>query len=282
MERFLYKRPDKNPKIIVWLGYGAIENFAMASLGYLSIFKMLDCDPEIFIERIYSNSKIIRINPKSVDCFGFSVSFELDIFNIIKMLKKYNFPLFSRERGDLDPIIFTGGPVMMSNPIPYEEFFDFISIGEKACLERAFEILKNKRNLKRSEILKQLSKVEGIYVPNVSDKKQKIKIVRDDIKKNPLYTPILSSDSFFQDTFVLEIERGCPKRCKFCLASYLNQPVRFVDFDKIIEAIDFGLKYTNKIALLGAYVAGHPRFADIVSYIAEICDKTPVELSFYL
>jgi radical SAM superfamily enzyme YgiQ (UPF0313 family) len=47
----------------------------------------------------------------------------------------------------------------------------------------------------------------------------------------------------------------------------LNLPARFVVYDTIIEKIELGLKYTNKIALLGALVSAHPRFDDICSYI---------------
>lgn len=274
MEQFLYKRNfHKSPKINVWFSYGAIENFAMSSLGYLSIFKDLDLNPDLYVERIYQDTKQTQISPQNVDCMGFSISFELDILTIIKMLQKYNFPLKSSERKEDDPIIFSGGPVMMSNPLPYQDFFDFISIGEKITLKNAFEILKNKKNYTRDEILKQLSQIEGIYVPKYP---KKVKIIRDNLKEEIIYTPILSDNSFFKNTFIIELERGCPKMCNFCLASWLNLPVRFVDYEKIIEAIDIGLKYTNKIALLGAYVAGHPRFKDIIDYIAS---KDNVELS---
>lgn len=274
MEKFLYDRNlDKNPKINVWFCYGAIENFAMASLGYLSIFKDLDLNPDLFVERVYQDTKTTQINPNNVDCAGFSVSFELDILTIIKMLQRYDFPLKANDRGENDPIVFAGGPVMMSNPLPYQDFFDFISIGEKISLKKAFEVLKNKRNLNRDEILKQLSKVEGIYVPKYP---KKVSITRDNITQEVVYTPILSDNSFFKNTFIIELERGCPKMCNFCLASWLNLPARFAPYEKIIEAIDLGLKHTNKIALLGAYVAGHPRFNDIIKYVSQ---KEGVELS---
>lgn len=282
MEKFLYKRcENKNPKINVRFAYPAIESFAMASLGYLTIFQMLDCDPEIFTERVYSDSKTTFLSDNQVDFMGFSTSFEIDILTIIKMLKKYKIPLKYSERKEEDPIIFAGGPVLMSNPAPFEEFFDFISIGEKTALKNAFELLKNKNNFSRDELLKELSKVEGIYVPKF--KKDSVKIVRDEIKDEAVFTPILSDKSFFKDTFVIELERGCPKMCRFCLASWLNLPVRFVKTEKILEAIDFGLEHTNKIALLGAYVAGHPDFGKIISHIAEKCEKqnpdNPIELS---
>ena len=48
----------------------------------------------------------------------------------------------------------------------------------------------------------------------------------------PVYTPILSDKSYFKDTFIIEIERGCPKTCNFCLASWLNLPVRYIPLEK--------------------------------------------------
>ncbi len=278
MEKFLYKQCEKKePKINIWFAYPAIESFAMASLGYLTIFQMLDSDCEIYTERIYSDSKSTFLTKQQVDFMGFSVSFEIDILTIIKMLKKYEIPLKANERKENDPIIFAGGPVLMSNPLPFEDFFDFIIIGEKTALKNAANILKEKKNYSKDELLKKLSETKGIYVPKY--KKEKIETVRDEINEEPVFTPILSDKSFFKDTFVIELERGCPKMCNFCLASWLNIPTRFVNYEKIIETIDFGLKYTNKIALLGAYVAGHPKFNKIIEHIAKKCEENPIELS---
>ena len=278
MAKLLYKRCEKkNSKINLWFAYPAIESFAMASLGYLTIFQMLDCDCEIFTERIYFDSKTTFLTKNQVDFMGFSVSFEIDILTIIKMLKKYDIPLKANERNENNPIIFAGGPVLMSNPLPFEEFFDFIIIGEKTALKTACAILKKRKEFSKDKILKELSEIKGIYVPKY--KKQKIETIRDEITNEPVYTPILSDKSFFKDTFIIELERGCPKMCNFCLASWLNIPTRFVNYEKIIETIDFGLTHTNKIALLGAYVAGHPEFDKIIKYIAKKCEKNPIELS---
>lgn len=82
-----------------------------------------------------------------------------------------------------------------------------------------------------------------------------------------IHTPILSEKSYFKDTFIVEVARGCMNRCAFCTASYTNLPFRSYEYEKIIEAIDFGLKYTSKIALLGAQISAHPRFNDIMNYL---------------
>ena len=278
MEKFLYTRQiEKDPKLNVWFMYPAIESFAMASLGFLSIYKMMDLDNELYVERIYSDTKTTELTTDCVDCAGFSFSFEIDILTIIKMLKKYEIPLKSSQRDENHPLIFAGGPVLMANPLPFEEFFDFISIGEKVSTKKALDELKKCSDLSRDEKLKRLSKIEGIYVPKY--KKEKIKIIRDNLNDEIIYTPILSSKSYFQDSFVIEIERGCPKMCKFCIASWINCPTRFVPYEKIEKAIDFGLQYTDKLALMGAYVAGHPDFDKIINHISKYCKTRPIELS---
>lgn len=277
MERFLYaQKLNKHPKINVRFAYPAIESFAMASLGYLSIFKLLDLNDNIFVERVYADSKTTRISIEDVDVMGFSTSFEIDILTVVKMLKKYDIPLKASERGENHPLIFAGGPAVNSNPLPYREFYDFISIGEGQCTLKVLDFIANNRHLKRDEILEKIKDFEGIWVPKFG--KYDVKVVRDELLE-PVSTPILSDKSFFKDTFVIEIERGCPKMCNFCLASWLNLPARFLDTQKIINSIDNALKYTNKIALLGAYVAGHPDFDKIIDFIAQKNEISPIELS---
>ena len=41
----------------------------------------------------------------------------------------------------------------------------------------------------------------------------------------------------------------------------------------LVELLDYALKYTNKIALLGAQVTAHPKFVEICNYIAKRIDN---------
>lgn len=277
MERFLYSQKiDKHPKINAWFAFPAIESFAMASLGYLSIFKTLDLMDDVFVERVYADTKTTRCAVKDVKVMGFSTSFEIDILTVIKMLKKYNIPLKSSQRGENDPLIFAGGPAVNSNPLPYQEFYDFISIGEGQLLQNVFHFLAENKDLKRDELLEKLRDFDGIWVPKFG--KYEVNLIRDNLVE-PVATPILSDKSFFKDTYVIEVERGCPKMCNFCLASWMNLPARFLDVRKIIDSISNALQYTNKIALLGAYVAGHPDFDKIIDFVNEKNKISPIELS---
>ena len=76
------------------------------------------------------------------------------------------------------------------------------------------------------------------------------------------------------------MSRGCANRCGFCLASYLNLPLRSIPYETLKQVIDLGLAHTNKIALLGAQISAHPRFHDICKYIYDkIQDGQNIEMS---
>ena len=76
---------------------------------------------------------------------GFSNSFEIDILTILKMFSKFKIPPLSKDRDENCPLIFAGGPVITANPIPYEDFYDFISIGDaKVTFDKIFQILVEK------------------------------------------------------------------------------------------------------------------------------------------
>ena len=202
----------------------------------------------------------------------------MDFMGIFKILDRYNIPFKAAERNDSYPLLFVGGPVVTANPEPYKEIFDFIIIGDGEEVNiKAINICRENKDKPKETILAKLSEIEGIYVPSI-----KQNLINKSTRKlsQCIYTPILSSNSFFKDTFIVEVERGCANRCAFCLASYINLPIRFVEKQKIIDAIDLGLKYTNKIALLGAQVTAHPDFEEICDYIdLRIKNGSNIEMS---
>lgn len=279
MEKFLYKRnPKKNADYNIWMAFPGCYSFALSSLGYLHIFRLMDEMEEVNVERVYSDSTKTEIQFKDVNAIAFSSSFDLDFMSIFPMFDKYKIPYKTSDRDKNMPLIFCGGPVVTANPIPYKDFFDFMIIGDGEQLNtNVVTILADNKDKPKDEILKLLAKLNGVYVPTLNQEK----IVKNSCKiENCVYTPILSDDAFFKDMFIIEISRGCANCCGFCMASYLNLPVRFAPYENIIEAIDLGLQYTNKIALLGAQVSIHPKFKQICEYIAQKVQKNPeIEMS---
>ena len=270
-ETYLYDRPiKKDYDYNMWFYFPGPESFAMSSLGYLWLYRAIDMLDGIDIERVYSDSKTTRIMRDKINLIGMSFTFDTDFMAIFKFLEWNKYELKANNRKETDPIIFAGGPVISSNPEPYKEIFDFMIIGdgEDVNLE-ATKLCHELKDKTKSEILLELSKMEGIYVPSLN------KTVKKITKKltECIYTPIISDGAFFPNTFILEVERGCANRCGFCLASYLNLPIRFVEYEQIIQTIELGLKHTNKIALLGAQITAHPRFKDICKHIENKIDN---------
>lgn len=272
-ETFLYeKKLRKDSKTNMWFFFPGPESFALSSLGYLWLFKELDCNDDIDVERIYSDTKTTRIMRNKIDIIAVSISFDMDFLAIFEFLEKNNLEIKSTDRGEDTPFIYAGGPVITSNPTIYKNIFDFMVIGDGEGglnTDIANTIQKGKANgLSKKEILKELSKIEGIYVPNISQK-----VAKSTCKLTQcIYTPIISNKAFFPNTFIVEVERGCANRCGFCLASYINLPIRFTEYEDLLSVIELGLSKTNKIALLGAQVTAHPKFEQICKYIENRID----------
>lgn len=277
-ETFLYDRPiKKDYDYNMWFFFPGPESFAMSSLGYLWLYRAIDMLDGIDIERVYSDSKTTRVMRDKIDLIGMSFTFDMDFMDIFKFIEWNKYELKAKNRKEEDPIIFAGGPVITSNPEPYKEIFDFMVIGDGEGVNlEATKLCHKLKHKPKSEILLELSKMEGIYVPSINKKVKKITRKLTEC----IYTPIISDGAFFPNTFILEVERGCANRCGFCLASYLNLPIRFVDYEQIIETIELGLKHTNKIALLGAQITAHPRFKDICKHIEnKINNGQEIEMS---
>lgn len=255
---------NKACNLVFWFCYPAINSFALSSPGYLWLLKEAEMLEDVCVEKVTTDTQTTKFMPSDVDLMAFSFSFDLDFLNILGMLEKYNVPLRASERGEEHPLVFAGGPVVSANPEPYRDFFDFVVIGDGERVNiQAVNLIKENRTLPRHEILKLLTQVEGIYVPSLPS------TVKKSTKKleQCIYSTILSDESFFKNTFIIEVERGCANCCRFCLASFLNLPIRFVPIEELKRVIDLGLSYTNKIALLGAQISAHPKFHELCQYI---------------
>ncbi len=277
-EKFLYNRlKNKKTDFNVWMAFPGIYSFALSSLGYMWLFKTIDELEDVNVEMVCTDTKKTSLMIKDINLIGFSFSFDLDFLNIFKILQKYKIPFKAKDRNSSHPLIFGGGPVLSANPEPFCEFFDFIIIGDgEETNLKAVQVCKENVLLAKPEILKKLAEIEGIYVPSLGQK---------EVKKSHcelsqcISSPILSEKSFFKNTFIIEIARGCANRCGFCLASYLNLPARFIDHEEIINTIDLGFENTDKIALLGALISAHPNFEDICKYISLKASNKKIEMS---
>src|SRR6267143_1163393 len=111
---------------------------------------------------------------KDFDLIGFSVTYEGDYINAVRLLDMAGIPLRASERGDGDPIVLMGGVCAFSNPEPLAPFMDAIAVGEGE--ELVGEIVDAWRASgaeaglgRRRVFLERLASLAGIYVPGAYD-----------------------------------------------------------------------------------------------------------------
>ena len=270
----------------------------MTSLGYLHLFRIFDENPAVSPERIFTDTEQTSHSSHDVELMGFSFSFEFDFLGVFKMLDKHNIPRRAAERDGNAPLVFGGGPVLTANPEPYADFFDFIIVGEgEEIVEEIIQAYQEVRTAtNRREKLVRLAQIEGVYVPSLYEPEynpdytikayRKAEEAPEKINKRyikaygeSVYTPIITPKSVFSNMFMIETSRGCPKMCRFCIASYLTLPSRYPYLESVKQAIDLGLEHTGKLGFLGALITEHPDFEEICRYILEKRREKEFEIS---
>ncbi|HSB00009.1 MAG TPA: B12-binding domain-containing radical SAM protein, partial [Anaerolineales bacterium] len=96
------------------------------------------------------------------DLIGFSLPYETLYTNALNVLDLAGIPIRSEERNGTHPLIIAGGHSTM-NPEPMHAFIDAFVIGEGE--EVIHDIIDAVQRFKREDLLKELAKIRGVYVP---------------------------------------------------------------------------------------------------------------------
>ena len=278
----------------------------MSNLGFLSVFRRAAEIPGVAAERAFfpdpgheaalrrAGKPVLTVESRrplrEMDLLLFSISFENDYINLLSMLALSGIPLHSRARGNGYPLIGAGGAAVQINPETISSFVDFFALGEGEELTQ--EIVTavmdaTDTGADRRDILDTLGSVEGVYVPDhfeaaydgrgrlasfhrVSGGHDRVKVrKKTDLSGLSLSSPIVSEDAEFSDMLLVEMERGCPFGCAFCVASALYSPVRMRPESDIICDIESGASLSTIVGLLGPAVSSHPGLARVLERIKE-------------
>jgi radical SAM superfamily enzyme YgiQ (UPF0313 family) len=277
-ERFLFPR-QSGGELVVLNCFPNTYNVGMASLGYQSVFKIFASHPKTHTFRYFTDFH--EIHPKEVHLITFSISWELDFFNLLEIFKQLNIPFKASERNPEHPLVLGGGPVLTANPEPWAEFFDLIAIGD--CEDNMQEVISESNKFidwistspsaPRNDRLQSFSKIPGIYVTSLKQES----VARAKSKAEQLlYSSVIAPDSAWDDVGLLEVARSCPEMCRFCLASYLTLPFRAPSFENnLIQKVEHLLEHTSNLGLLGASVTQHPEFMELLFYLKTKKNKIP-------
>ena len=262
-------------KLPIALIYPNAYYIGMSNLGIQAVYRFINDYPDAVCERIFLNPTSDSIAlplamesqrpPTDFAVIAFSLSYELDYFNIIPILKASGIPLYAIDRDETHPLVIAGGPCITTNPMPLSPFFDCLCIGEaEAILPRMLPVMRDGVSEKREELLKNLSALPGIYVPRYSAKTVNRQWATD-LDKFPVHSVVLTGDTELGDMYLIEVERGCKWGCRFCLVSNCYKPARFHSLDSLVEQAEAGLKYRKRLGLMGPAVTDHPQIEELTA-----------------
>ncbi|MBW1698504.1 MAG: TIGR03960 family B12-binding radical SAM protein [Deltaproteobacteria bacterium] len=257
------RKDPKSVKLRFALAFPDLYEIGMSHFGLQILYFILNAQKEIAAERAFAprvdmerylrSEKIPLCSLEThtplgdFDIIGFSLLYELNYTNILNMLDLAGIPFFSHERDGSHPFIIAGGPCTC-NPEPVADFFDAMVIGdaEELILKMVHAWLqwKDSACTDRNALLREWSKLEGVYVPGFfkwylgSDGFQRLKPIYPeyhtvtraivaDLDKAPFPdSPIVPYDKPVHDRLRLEVARGCSRGCRFCQAGMIYRPVR--------------------------------------------------------
>lgn len=273
MEQNSIKKDLSQVDVKFAFSYPDLYEVGMSHLGLHILYNLINNVENYACERVFSPwvdmEKEMRLeglplftleNKEEVNNFdflGFTLQYEMSYTNILNILDLSKIPLLSKDRNDDYPFIIGGGPNAY-NPEPVADFFDFFVIGEGE--EVVLEVLKIYESHKsstwdRNTFFKDISKLEGIYVPAFYEVEYKqdgtikkmypiIEGIPTVINKamikdvNTMFAPETMIVPFIEtihDRVVLEVFRGCTHGCRFCQAGMIYRPIREKSTERLVE-----------------------------------------------
>ena len=289
---------DPGGKINIALVYPNTYAVGMSNLGFQGIYGLLNAMNDVVCERAFlpgpeeieehmrTGAEIFTLESKRqlsrFDIVAFSVSFENDYPNIVKILTMANIPPRAGERTAGHPVVMMGGVCAFYNPEPLADFFDICFIGEaEEMLPEFLSVFRGSSS--KDDLYEKAAAVEGIYVPgyfqveyaddgrilarrSIHDAPAVIrKRTVLDISKSQLKPVITTPEAEFSDMFLIEAMRGCIWSCRFCVAGHIYKPARRKDIGVLKKEIHDASERTSKIGLIGPSLSDYPHAEEVLA-----------------
>lgn len=291
----------------------------MSHLGLKILYSLLNAREDTWCERVFApwidmeekmrenNIPLYGLESmepiKDFDFLAFTLQYEMSYSNILNMLDLAGVPLLQKDRKEGDPFVMMGGPCAYSAEC-IAPFADFFQLGEgeeimNECMDMYLEWKKKK--LPRSEFLKMVSTIEGVYVPSFYDvtyngdgtvkeilplydfvpKTVKKRVIEDLDKAFYPDKMIVPFVEIVHDRIMLEVFRGCIRGCRFCQAGQIYRPVREKSPKTLIKQAKALIDSTGyeEISLSSLSTSDYRGLKELTDGLLEITEKENVSLS---
>ena len=307
-EGFIKK--DWGGKVAFALVYPNSYAVGMSNLGFQTIYWHLNQRSDVVCERVFlpdpedwdehrrTGTPLFSLESQrplsDFDFVGFSVTYEGDYINVLRLLGLAQIPLRPEERRPHDPLILMGGVCAFSNPEPLAPFMDFVVVGEGEEIvgeivegyRAAFQgVLPSARD--REALLARLASIPGIYLPHAYDvsyhddgtvsavhprsglpgivSKRRL----GDVNAFQTISVLKTPKAEYGHMALLEVGKGCGRGCRFCLEGEIYRPVRHRSLDALREAVAKLSKESKRVGLVGACVSDYPWIGGLMKILEE-------------
>lgn len=296
-----------------------LYEIGMSYLGLQILYNVLNKKQNIYCQRVFApaadmeelmrqeNVPLMTLETKTpikeMDFVGFTLQYEMSYSTVLNMLELGGIPLYSKERGEEDPIIAAGGPCAY-NPEPLADFIDLFVIGdgEKALPELLEKYIQCKRKgMCKADFLKEACKMEGVYVPSLYEPEynpdgtiNKLCKLYDGAPDTVLRAiipdtetvdfpvkPLIPIVEAVHDRAVVETFRGCTRGCRFCQAGIIYRPVRERSKETVLKLAKSQLANTghDELSLLSLSTSDYSCFEELATELIDYTKKENVSLS---
>ena len=302
-------RKEWGGRVSVALVYPNTYAVGMSNLGFQTIYEHLNRLPRVVCERVffpdpedideYARTGTAPFSLESqrplaeFDLIGFSVTYEGDYINAVRLLRMAGLPARAADRRPDDPVVVMGGVCAFSNPEPMAPFMDVIVVGEGE--EAVAEIVEAWHASHtgavpdaRRRFVDALKPLAGAYVPGAyavsyaADgrvgavkplepgvppvvAKRRLRDVNAFETRSIVKTP----KAEYGHMQLLEVGKGCGRGCRFCLEGQVYRPVRHRSLESLRASVAEIAKESKRVGLVGACVSDYPWIGELMKVLEE-------------
>ena len=274
---------DWGGQVPIALVYPNSYGVGMSSLAMHALYGLLNAQPGLLAERAFawldrraqSDSPVLLLESQrplsDAAVVAASLSFEMDYFHLIDLLRRAGIPPRAAERDASHPLVLLGGPAVSANPAPLMALADAILIGEiEPVLPDLAKVLRGIWDSDRADTLAALTGLPGVLVPCINNDQPVLRLQLRDLDAYPTQTQVLVPRAEFGDMHLIEISRGCVHGCRFCLAGSLYRPYRERSLESIMDQARQGLRWRDKLGLVAAAVSDHTQIDELAAKLTEM------------